>query len=240
MNELKAYEQQLIQLEDQIQKRLETDEEQSTITANKMQINGQCFINTIDVNLINGVTIHDVQDNVFDLDEGFEIDNDVQFQTVEALKPIIFNTVNNVTKNNIIHTNDNVELPELSVDGNVECKSHLTVAETINNIRFDSENVLLKDGDQNFSDFSVARLVAKNVSADNFEDSQPHDENVVTSVEEMKVKDLRVGGYMNGVKIITLNKYALRNAGDQNILVPCYFNNLQLDSLDTEILSGKE
>lgn len=241
--ELKNYEKQLIDLESAVwtpPNPANLLKEGSSISAKTMMINEPSIIKSIDVNFINNINIQELLDNVLDLNEGFEIDKDVHFKSVFASEPIIASKINNVDKNMLLHTDDDIGFDELSIEGGVHCQGPLKVAETINNIKFDSENVLLKTGDQNFTDFSVEHLVVDKLRADNFHRSfRTGATNASLSlIEKLKVKDLVVGGYMNGVKISTLNKYALRNSGDQDIIATCYFNHLEADNLETKELSG--
>lgn len=238
--EMKNYEKQLIDLESAVRtppNPANLLKEGSTISAETMMINELSIIKSIDVDFINNINIPELLDNVLDLNEGFEINKDVHFKSVFASEPIIANKINNVDKNMLLHTDDDIGFDELSIEGDVHCQGHLKVAETINNIKFDSENVLLKNGDQNFTDFSVEHLVVDKLRADNFDHTQITNVSI-SSIEKLKVKDLVIGGYMNGVKISTLNKYALRNSGDQDIIATCYFNHLEADNLETKELSG--
>lgn len=176
------------------------------------------------------------------MNEGFDIKKEVKFKTVDASEPVIVDRINNVTKNDLVHTDADVNFDNLLVEGDVQCNSHLEVAETINNVKFDSKNLLLLNVNQNFSVFSLDHLVLRtDASNDNetFSFGEEQINPVLTSIKEIIVKDLWIKGYINGVKISTLNKYALRNSGDQELVVPCYFNHLEVNNLETKELSGK-
>lgn len=234
-----------MELEADIQQPLESDQSlfDSSISAKKLITNGPTKIKSADIDFINNLKVQDILDNVLDMNEGFEIENKLYFQIVDASEPIIVEMINNVTKTDLIHTDADINFDDVLVQGDVQCESNLRVAETINDIKFDTKNLLLRNVDQNFSEFSVDHLVVRkddaNVSLNN-SNTDEHEDNVMSSIKEMKVKDLWIKEYINGVKISTLNKYALRNSGDQEIVVPCYFNHLEAGNLETKELSGKK
>lgn len=190
--------------------------------------------------MINNIRTQVLLKNVIDLNEGFEIKEAVHFKAIQLDQPIVANKINNIDKGNVIHTNSDIEFDDIETEGDLHCE-HLTVTETINNIKFGKNNILMKIGQQNFSDFSVENLVVNNLIATKFDGQLENNTSngSVSKIGNLTVKDLRIGGYMNGVKITTLYKYALRNAGDQKFTVPCFFNHLEAENLDTKTVSGK-
>lgn len=205
-----------------------------------MIVKGTASIKSVETDLINTIRTQVLLDNVIDLNEGFEIKEDVHFKTIQVVQPIVANKINNIDKANVIHTNSDIEFDDIVTEGDLHCE-HLTVTGTINNIIFGKNNILLKTGQQNFSDFSVENLVVHNLIASKFAGQLENNTSngSVSKIGNLKVKDFRIGGYMNGVKITTLYKYALRNAGDQEFTVPCFFNHLEAENLDTKTVSGK-
>lgn len=204
-----------------------------------MIVKGTADIISTDTDLINTIRTQDLLDNILDLNEGFEIEEEAHFKTLEVFQPITTNKINNVDKDDVIHTEDDIDFEDLAIEGDLHSE-HLIISETINNITFGKNNILLKAGPQNFSDFSLENLIVSNLTAKKFADGMNNntDNGSVSSIGNFKVTDLRIGGYINGVKIPTLYKYALRNNGDQDFVVPCFFNHLEAENLDTRTLSG--
>lgn len=241
LDDLKAYEDQIVEFEDFINDPLESDNifaDESSISTKTLILNGTSKFEELDAELLNNVNVQELLDNVLDINQGFDLPI-VKFGTFHASEPIVFEKLNKVAKDKMIHTNSNLSFEHLMIEGKLHLQLPLLVEEKINNVIFNGENLLLKTGDQTFGDFSVEYLVVNNVTAKFLNNTDQEQTGEVTEVEELKVKDLKIGGYINGVKISTLNKYALRNSGDQDIVVPCYFNYLEVDNLDTKNLSGK-
>lgn len=62
----------------------------------------------------------------------------------------------------------------------------------------------------------------------------------VRNVKTLKTKNLIVGGFLNDINVPTLEKYALRKSGKQDITAETYyFDRVESELLDTDRLSGK-
>lgn len=246
--------QQMIQLHvnelDEIEDRLsklfesnETDKEiiNTDIRANHVILNNDAFISSIQSDYVNGFEAG-IFKNVLDIGEGFEIDS-IEFDFLSLSDKIFPRTVNDLPVDSFLHKRDLVNIDNLVVDGVVEFLSDLNVRGSINNATLSSSNTLLKNGDQNFRDFTIRSVEIGDLQIEILNgfklNVSPQKTKNTNELKELKAKKVILGGYINNMDLATLEKYALKVNGTQKITKKYYFHKIEADNLDVNMLSDK-
>ncbi|KAG5875471.1 hypothetical protein JTB14_016238 [Gonioctena quinquepunctata] len=253
---LDTYQLKLSQMEDIMKDSLQSQKEHTikrNITTNDMILNNAANLNSANIETINNIELDGILGNTFDINEGFIIDSEIEYNFIRTEEPIFPKKINSHSPDDILRTNRGISVDTMTVFGNVNFKNAVQVVDKINNIALNS--LLLLEGHQDFNDFNLASIDIKELKTNILNDRplnlniiregkksgvKRKDEPIVKHLDQLKVKSLVVGGFINDIDIPTLFKYALRKSGSHNITKTYYFDNIVVDNVETDTMSGKQ
>lgn len=172
---------------------------------------------------------------------------ELQAGTIENFITAGLRNINGRPQEDLLHKNvDNLVVNDLVINGNFWV-TNLQVKGLLNGLQFNTTNVLLREGDQFFlGNLSTQNLIADNVTAKFLNNlnlhSQPQQAQrtpvKIFDVDTLRVKHLTIAEYMNNVDLPTLNKFALKTSGNQEITGDYIFNELSVKDFQTQKLNN--
>ncbi|XP_018568702.1 uncharacterized protein LOC108908983 [Anoplophora glabripennis] len=210
------------------------------IRVNQLILNKDAFVTSIQTDSINDFE-RDLFENVLDIDKGFETDS-MEFTILSLEDTISPQTINGFPTDSALHKSGLANVDNLLVDGVVEFLSGFNVEKNINNMTISKSNTLLSKGDQNFQDFSVTNVEINQLVSEflNLANTSAQNTKNINKLKELNVKNLTIIDLVNDVDLATLEKYALKVSGTQNITKKYSFNKIEADNLDANTLSNRK
>ncbi|XP_048520091.1 uncharacterized protein LOC109536439 isoform X1 [Dendroctonus ponderosae] len=215
------------------------------LEADTLIFNNDTQVNGLQVAAVNALEVDDVLDKVLDIAEGFSVNNSMNFTVVVTENSLSLSTLNGSPLEEYVSLRKDLMLEEFTVQGPVAFQSGLLIGNhTINDVEITEKNLLLKEGDQDFSEnLSVDELRVNELTSNNLNcfalDSLSDNGEEIFNIGALKVKHLSIGGLLNNVDIKSLAKRGLRKSGNQFWETPLSFNSLEVEELQIKELSGK-
>lgn len=227
------------------------------LTADTVVLNNDAFVNNLYTNSINNIDINRLLDQTINVNDGFQL-NVAEFETIRIEGETIPKTFNGHDSTALLHLTDDLMLDELIVNGDVLANNGVMVQGKINNNLVIDENILLVSGDQEFlgDNITIKSTQVNNniVEIDNIDAKflngidllstlSPliNDKINVDKLNKLTVKTFVIGGFINDVDFRTLDKYALRKQGDQEISEKYVFDSIEANNMVIRdgLLSGR-
>ncbi|XP_015834885.2 uncharacterized protein clos isoform X1 [Tribolium castaneum] len=217
------------------------------ISAEEIVFNNSTLIHNLVTDKINDFETNKLLENALDIEQGFDL-GEVSFVSVitdESLKASAINTRDPQT---LIHTSDNLNLTNFKVRGSLSAPKGIKIEGKLNNMSINHQSLLLKSGDQNFSqpltlqEAQINKMTAKSLNGQDLSNLRaPTQKPLIEHFETLKVKNLTIGGYINNVDVPTLDKYALKKSGNQQVTSEFIFDELRGKNLEVfNEMSGKK
>ncbi|KAL3267313.1 hypothetical protein HHI36_011443 [Cryptolaemus montrouzieri] len=201
-------------------------------------------IHSLSTETINGEIIDEILVNSIDINGDTPWTNRLVLEHVQIDSNISPHIINGRKADDMINIHDDIEINQLSIIGKMIADSVTT--QTLNNIPFDKENILLKNMDQKFSNFEIENLQVEMLNPENINNRNminlevgTKSDHKIDRVSRLKTKKIVIGEFINNVDMRTLDNYSLRIVGDQEITQKYFFENLQANNMIIEELSGK-
>ncbi|XP_072396267.1 uncharacterized protein clos isoform X2 [Diabrotica undecimpunctata] len=224
----------------------------------------------ITVDSINKIDINKLLDNKLDISEDFVLDSEIMLDIVRFESTVVPVMFNNHPTDSIVYKNLNQSLKNLVINGTVTFKDDIEIKNTLNNIKIRQDTILLKNADQSFDNLRASAVSADRIHAkamngrqiDKIDvpetttaevDTTILDEptttiptttalpkNTVKKMKTLKAKNLIVDGLINGLDMATLEKYALKKFGKQNITGQFFFDKIVTEQLNTKWLTNSK
>lgn len=199
---------------------------------------------------INKIPVNDVLTNTLNVNKGFNRNLTIEFTSVQVEETIIPKYINDMELSRLQHTTDTMEIDELSINGTISCEQETVIDDKMNDMLFDNSHLLKSEEDQDFDTINIQSIDIVNLTVNNLNnvDLQVNKtidtrtastDNAINELETFKVQELTVGGYVNGLDVATINKYALRQGGDQVISKTHFWEQVDTDNINIQNLSGK-
>ncbi|CAG9820000.1 unnamed protein product [Phaedon cochleariae] len=247
---LEEYQSQISQIEGETNNSIQNIQKhliEEDIRVEYLVLRNDTFVDSGEIQAINGIDVNDVPANILNINDGFHFDTSLEFVYLRTHEPILTNNVNNHSIESILRRTNILE--NVTVNGIVNFKDGLE-SDKLDDMNIGIQNSLLNMGDQSLGNFTSISLTAEKVAAailnDHLlknlenENKDKEGEEPKKSVDSVNVDNLIVGGFINDVDIPTLYKYALRRKNLQNITETYYFDSVKAESLISDDLSGKQ
>lgn len=220
------------------------------IHARNVLFNKEAFFeNDVIVETINDRSSNTILDNVININENLDYgDTLMTFNIVKLDHELMPKVLNGEKIENLLHRSDSVDLHDVNISGKAIFDSDFKVGGFVNSMKLSSNRVLLVSSDQiidgnvtawnNIKINNATTNFLNNVKLDNISTEATE---VISNLDNLKVKNLVVHGFINGKDISTLNKHALKIFIAEQNLEDCYFEELQVEHLlIKDYLSDKE
>ncbi|XP_044255131.1 uncharacterized protein LOC123005441 [Tribolium madens] len=217
------------------------------ISAEVIIFNNSTFIQNLVTDKINNFETNKLLENTLNIELGFDL-GEVSFVSLITDESLKAHAINARDPQTLLHTSDNLNLTNLKVQGNLSAPKGIKVEGKLNNMSINNKSLLLKSGDQNFSqplvlqEAEINKITAKSLNGQDLANLRtPTQEPIISHLETLKVKNLTIGGYINNVDVPTLDKYALKKSGNQQITSEFIFDEIQGKNLEVfGEISGKK
>lgn len=239
-------------------KEMENQTETLLQTSNKNIINGDVFVEklifsgnstyleNITVETVNGIGINNILDNIININDGFEIKKSLMMKNTTIENAFDPKYINNHSVHQLIHTNRQNSLNDVIVLGDIVFLDGIFVKGKLNNISFTKENILLRKENQTFETFEITNVTVEkldNSLNNNILQSQNIGNDrkiIIQNITNLTVKKATIFGLMNKMDLQSLDKYALKSHGVQNIVGKYSFGSISISNLNVTTLSGKQ
>ncbi|XP_056638010.1 uncharacterized protein LOC130446041 isoform X2 [Diorhabda sublineata] len=234
------------------------------LNATLLLLNSTGTFESLFSNTINGIEIPNFLENKININREIVIDAEIEADSIQTKSSLIFNNFNNHSRKHFIYTTSSYELEDVDIHGDAIFKDTVTIRNNLNNINISKETILLKNGDQNLENLRANRIDVTRLNTAAINDKiveevighareaaseisnvpEKSNDNTlkekVERIEKLKVKNLKVDGFINDVDIPILEKYVLRKSGKQNINQTYYIDNVETNWVETDRMSGKK
>lgn len=218
------------------------------ISADELIFNKDIFINNLKIARLNNISMNDLYENALNITEGFELD-EIILNSAIIDDSIEVDTINGHPSTNLIHTNEPIILNRVTLKNRLTSPA-VQVEGKLNNLTVNEQTTLLRSGDQSLGILDTDWVEIRDLDTNNINGIEVEtllpllggNRQNVKHIKNLTVTNLVVGGYINDVDVPTLDKYALKKEGDQEITSKYIFdeikaNDLRSSHLDTRNLS---
>ncbi|CAG9856325.1 unnamed protein product [Phyllotreta striolata] len=198
------------------------------LEAKSILLNDSGKFASLSTDKINGRTIDSILENSLNVNGGFGVDSTsikIDFLRTDELQ---LRAINNRSIRSLIRKGEINDLNAVKILDSAVFEGDVTVE----NQNIPTDHVPLNIPNQ--------KLRMSEVEADEITDVGD-EKKQLKNVSVLKTKNLIVGGYLNDVDVATLEKYALRKSGRQDITAESYyFDRVETEFLDTDRLSDSQ
>ncbi|XP_025829762.1 uncharacterized protein LOC108740183 isoform X2 [Agrilus planipennis] len=189
------------------------------VTAGKITLSQEKnTIKSLTSTTVNNVDVVKLLKNVISLNEDFTVQNLLKLKSVRIDNKIKPKFVNEHPAEELIYTDGNNLIKNLTVIGNVVFEKGVKVEGLLQNIKFDKDNILLINTDQKFKGFlEMQNIDAENVTVDTINDFKPKRSISLGKYKEIHVENLTIDGLINNVSITDIERNAIKIFGNQEI-----------------------
>lgn len=208
---------------------------------NILNLKNENFMNNVTAATLNAVDLKAFSNNILKLDINAEIDIPLNLETVAVENFNSVNSINGINPQNILHKHEDFHIKHLIVDEDVVFNDNLDVRGDVEGFKFIESEILLNDGNQIFNhNLTSKRLNVGNLLSNNFVlPIQKKTDEETGTMNILNVKNITIDGTVNGINIATFANFVLKTHGDQNITAEYTFDDLQIEDLNTSVLSDK-
>ncbi|XP_044747906.1 uncharacterized protein LOC123309089 [Coccinella septempunctata] len=243
------------ELVEKIQRATSLLEDLEQQTANSLQYDGPHIVQNLEADeiimtdpqvrflssqTINDANINELLDNLIYVNEDEGWPNGIVLERAQIDSQIHPDFINGKNIEDVISLDDNLSIKNLIVVGETTF-SQPVITETLNNIPFDEEHILMRDSDQIIPNLDVEDVRVDNLNVVGLNGGREENEDIepISKISKLKAERMTVGGLMNDVSIGTLDKYALRTSGDQVLTGKYFFEELLAQNIEGQILNSK-
>lgn len=201
--------------------------------------NKSVAFNNPSIETINAVNVEEVFTNVININEGM----DIETLHIEDIKiEDLFNPsfINSQQFDKLVFKNSNTNFANLQINGNVSFINGVVVDGRLDGVTYNKRTVLLNTGKQEFQNLETNSVICDDLNATSINniDILASNESPLTNINSLSATNITLSGFLNKIDLPTLNKYALRTFGTQQISSRYHFDRLELDDLNTKLVSG--
>lgn len=210
------------------------------VYAKSVIINNALFVEHLFTQKLNNVSMDEFTADVLTT-QGFHTEKTLYFENLTIDNPLNPVTINGNPAKSLLHASDDLKFKRLNIDGRAIFEAPIRLHGRLNNITITNQTILLQEGDQ----YLQGQLSADEIFANDFETRQINKIDLrfleyisikplkLERIERLTVQRLTLQGLLNKVDIETLDKFALKIQGDQEITAKYSFNSLSLNNLQT-------
>lgn len=230
---------------DNSMKNLENNIIEANITADEVIFNGMNNLNHLEAGFINQEEVYNFLSTLINIEEGVLL-GDLKANTIKVENDFSPQSINNHSPSDILYNrNDQNTLGDLIIKGNTVFQKGLNVEGTLNKVNINTENILLKSGNQDFTNsISISQVESENVNAkvlNKFDLSNAvlTSDGLSSTFTSINVDNLVLQGNLNNIKMESLIENTLKTSGNQQITASYTFENLFVNSINIgHYLSG--
>lgn len=189
---------------------------------------------------INTIQLEKFFNDVYFLDNPFDLGDNLQFEDVVFEGFISPKLVNNIPVEDLIYTHSNMTLANLIVDGDITAED-VIVDGFVDGLPITTNDILLVDSDQVFqSPVTISKVKTEHLFVNHVNSINMFTltKNRVVDIAEHNINTLSVKnitiGYINGMDMQTLESLVFGKSGEQEIIGDYQFDTLVVDDFEVD------